>query len=362
MIEGQTREVSTKNLERAIDLLEAAPSIDLHTHMGYWEGRGLTQVFDLVAYLGDDRFTRNVEDMIAGKCKSAQLCLTSDNPVLDLTKPGNAARLYEPGEAWTEYQRQRKLVDELCEKAPMVLVTEADQIEPTFARGKLPVFLTTEGGHFVEEDLGRLDRLYQDGVRRFQPIHYVRTKLGDSQTDPALYGGLSPLGREAVTRACRLGMLLDAAHASYEAAHDMASLSSGPILLSHTMMKYHSQRFGSYHENRPRFITRAHAFLIAETGGVIGTWTCGEPYGVASLDAFAEATKKIVDTVGIDHVGWATDYINPAMPDWFDSYRRFPLICASLLDAGFSDQDLVKFIGGNALRVMRRQDPDEVVP
>ncbi len=341
------------NLNRAKEILAVHPSIDLHTHLGYWEGKGLTDVFEITRYLGDDRMERNIQEMINGPCKAAMLCVTSDNPVVDLSKPGNKSRDYQGDEAWEEYRRQRELVDDFCAKYPMEVITDPGRIEELHAAGKLAVLLTTEGGHMVEKDLGRLEQLYKDGVHRFQPIHYVRTTLGDNQTDAATYGGLSPFGKEAIREATRLGMLVDAAHASYEGAMDMARITGRPIVLSHTMMKYDSPRFGSYFEDRPRFITQNHAFLIAETGGVIGTWTCTPPFGVDTLGAFAEAVKKMVDTVGIDHVGWATDYITPAMPDWFNNYEDFPVICASLLETGFSDNDLIKFIGGNALRVMR---------
>ena len=348
-----TATVDTKNFERAKEILEHNPSMDLHSHLGYWEGKGLTDIFELCAYTSDDKFRANVEAMIAGGCKSVQLCVTADNPILDLSKPGNKSRDYKGDEAWEEYQRERALLDGFFSTMPMKLATSADDIDRIFDSGELAVFITTEGGHMVQEDTDRVEQLYKDGVRKFQPVHYVHCKLGDSQTDPSAFGGLSPLGFEAVKKAVKLGMIVDAAHASLEAAEDMARVAAGPIVLSHTMMKYNSPKFGSYLENRPRFITKRYAFVIAETDGVIGTWLCVPPYGTESLEAYAEATKKMVDTVGIDHVGWATDYIDSSMPDFFNDYKLFPTLCASLLDAGFSDQDLIKFIGGNAIRVMK---------
>lgn len=304
------------NLAKAKDILKSNPSIDLHTHLGYWEGKGLSDIFKPATYEGDDKIKANVEEMIKGKCKSLFLCVTGDNPMVDLTMPGNKKRDYQGDEAWEEYQRQRSLIDDFCQKFPMEPATKIDDIDRIFDKGKLAVFLSTEGGHMVENDLGRMEQLTKEGVHRFQPIHYVHTKLGDNQTDPSSFGGLSPLGKEAIKEAVRLGMVVDAAHASYEAAGDMAKLTAGPIILSHTMMKYDSKRFGSYLENRPRFITQDHAFLIAQTDGVIGTWPVGVPYGTDGLESFAEATKMMVDTVGINHVGWATDYIDFAMADW----------------------------------------------
>ncbi len=327
--------ISPGSLAKAREILKNNPSVDLHTHLGYWEGKGLNNLSHIITYAGDVKLKQNIEDMVAANCKSAFLCMTCDT--------------------WVEYERQKSLLDGFFETLPMKLATRIDEIDGIFEGGKLAVFLTTEGGRMVEKDPGRMKQLYKDGIRRFQPLHYVHSQLGDNQTEPPLYGGLSPLGKEATTEAVKQGMILDAGHASFETTRDMANLAAGPIVLSHTMMKYDSSRFGSYFENRPRMITRDHASLIAETGGVIGTWgAVGEPWAMNSLEAYVEATLKMVDTVGIDHVGWATDYLDFVVPDRFKSYAQFPNVCASLLEAGFSAQNLIKFIGGNALRVQKQ--------
>ena len=51
-------------------ILNKDPSVDLHTHLGYWEGRGLTDLSQIIAYSGDAGLKQNVEDMIAANCKS----------------------------------------------------------------------------------------------------------------------------------------------------------------------------------------------------------------------------------------------------------------------------------------------------
>lgn len=336
----------SKNLSRAKTILEQNPSIDMHSHLGYWEGKGLTDIFQICEYLGDDQMEKNVNQMLTGQCKAVYLAITSDNPLLDLTKPGNKTRDYKGNEAFDEYKRQMGILEDFCQRYPMEVTTDINQIEAINQKGNLAVVLTSEGGHMVQEDLKNLEILYADGLRRFQPIHYVHTKLGDSQTDPSAFGGLSPLGKEAMKEAVRLGMVVDVAHAGFECAKDMIDIAHGPVMLSHTLMKY-----GPYMENRARWVTPRHAHMIAECGGVIGSWVCGPPYGVPSADDFAVAVSKLVDEVGINHVAWATDYINPAMPDWFQNYENFPVVCGALLDVGFSDEDLIKFIGGNTIRV-----------
>ena len=339
-------QVTQENLDKATGILKNNPSIDLHSHLGYWEGKGLTDIFSICDYLGDDVMEKNVHRMINGHCKAIYLAITSDNPILDLSKPGNKTRDFKGNEAFEEYQRQMSLVQDFCSRFPMEITTDINDIEKISQAGKLAVVLTTEGGHMVQEDISNLEKLYADGLRRFQPIHYAHTKLGDSQTDPSAFGGLSPLGKEAAKEAVKLGMALDVAHGGFETAKDMIDIAAGPVFLSHTLMKY-----GPYMENRARWVTPRHAHMIAECGGVIGSWVCGPPYGVPTVNDFAVAVSMLVDEVGINHVAWATDYINPAMPDWFNNYESFPTVCAALLDVGFSESDLIKFIGGNVIRV-----------
>ncbi|TWT60939.1 dipeptidase [Rubinisphaera italica] len=261
-------------------------------------------------------------------------------------------RDWEKGEAWQFYQHMKANLDELLEIMPMEVAKHSGDIDRIYESGKVALLLSTEGGHMLENDVSRLETLYADGVRKFCPFHYVKNNLGDNGQDEPHFGGLTPLGREAIVEASRLGMVIDCAHASFESAYQIAELSTGPITFSHGFMKYNSKRFGSYLYDFPRFMSKDYAFLIAQTGGVIGTWAVAPFAGnVGSAEAFVEAVMKLADTVGIDHVAWATDYISGGMPAWFPDFTDLPKLCAMLLEGGFSDQDLAKFIGGNAIRV-----------
>ncbi len=339
-------ETTSTNLEKAKGILAGNPSIDLHSHLGLWEGKGLQGFGRLGQYVGDDTILQNVGHMIAGGCKSASVNLTSDVTLLALGEPGNKIRDYQPGEAWRDYLRQRRILQEFFATMPLQRAESANDIERIHEAGKLAVFLSVEGGHMVEDDLDLLQTLRDDGIVKFQPIHYVYSTLGDNQTDEEVHGGLTPLGKEAVGMAHDLGMVVDAAHASLKAAADMAEVTGAPIVLSHTLMKYGEGEFP------PRWISQEYAKLIADTGGMIGTWAIDKPNGVGSADEFVETVMAMIDYVGIDHVGWATDYIHVAMGPWFRDFRDFPALCAKFLDYGLSEADLVKFIGGDALRIM----------
>ncbi|MBN9990884.1 membrane dipeptidase, partial [Listeria monocytogenes] len=67
--------------------------------------------------------------------------------------------------------------------------------------------------------------------------HFKNNALGDSATDTPKWHGLSPLGREAVAEANRLGVVLDCSHASDEVLRQTVALSKAPIILSHSGMR-----------------------------------------------------------------------------------------------------------------------------
>ena len=342
---------SSANLGAATELLSKTPAIDFHTHLGLWETRGLGLEDPIGRYVGDDAIKHHAENMLAAGCKTASLNLTSDIPILQLGAPGNRSRDFTGGEAWDEYQRLIGVLNEILAFIPAGVAHTISDIPALHKEGKLALLLSVEGGHMVEGNLERLDQLKADGISKFQPMHYARTSIGDNQTDPHAHGGLSDFGREAVQYAAKLGMIIDAAHATFEATKDMAEVVQGPIVLSHTLMTYESKIVPADAPKNPRWISQEHAQLVAQTGGLTGTWAINAPYGAGSAEEFVEAVMAMIDVAGIDHICWATDLIQSGMGPWFKTYDALPGICAQFLDAGLSIKNLEKFLSGNVLRL-----------
>ena len=251
----------------AEQLISKYPAIDFHTHLGLWEARGLPPGEDrLSTYIGDERVIENVSAMLRAGLRAGWTNITSDVPIIKLGAPGNRSRDFEPGEAWSEYKRLIGNLHELLELMPAEIVETPADLDRVAAKGKLGLFLSTEGGHMIEQDLSRLETMRADGVTKFQPIHFAHCILGDAQTDPVTYGGMSDLGKTAVKAAHELGMVIDCAHATLAATRDIAEVTGAPIVISHGLM-----RFGDGESGNSRWLSREHVQLVAETGGMIGT-------------------------------------------------------------------------------------------
>jgi membrane dipeptidase len=267
-----------------------------------------------------------------------------------------------------------------------------DQALDIARRGKRFVFISMENGNPFGHDLTLMKTFYAYGVRLMGPVHFLNNELGDSATDKREWGGLSPLGKQFVAEANRMGIVLDASHASDGVLDDMLALSKAPILLSHSGVK------AIY--NHPRNIDDAHLKALADHGGVIqinaySSYMTDQPHiperdaamgalmkqmmapgkrteaqAVALTAARAEIDRKwpirratfddymkhmlhAIQVAGVDHVGVSGDFDGGGGLEGLDDVTAYPKITAALLKAGYSKADIAKVWSGNALRVMR---------
>ncbi|WP_309645826.1 dipeptidase [Phenylobacterium sp.] len=277
------------------------------------------------------------------------------------------------------------------------LATKAEDAETISKAGKRFAYISIENSSPMAGDLTLMKTFHDLGVRMMGPIHFANNDLGDSATDPKgpEFNGLSPLGKQFVAEANRLGVLLDASHASDLVLDQMLALSKAPIILSHTGAKAVF--------NHPRNIDDDRLRALAAKGGVIQinaftgymmdipknpardaalaelSKTYGAPRDVpadkreaykaarAAIDAQYPVPRATLDDLmkhilhaakvaGKDHIGISGDFDGGGGIEGFDDVSDFPVLTERLIKAGFSKEDLAKFWGGNALRVLKEAD------
>ena len=113
------------------------------------------------------------------------------------------------------------------------------------------------------------------------------------------------------------------------------------LLFSHTSVTRQPAPFS-------RLISREHATVIAQTGGVVGIWAIAPTY--ETLPGFVDGIARAVDVLGVDHVGLGSDVSGAARNAWPD-YADFPLVLRLLRLKGFADDEIGKLVGGNYVRV-----------
>ncbi|MEO1595485.1 MAG: dipeptidase [Pseudomonadota bacterium] len=206
--------------------------------------------------------------------------------------------------------------------------------------------MAAEGLHNLEGDVDNLQRLFDAGYRMAGLTHFFDNRLAGSMHGIEK-GGLTPFGRNIVTRMESLGMIVDLAHLSPAAVDEVLDMATRPVVVSHGGVK-------ALCPNN-RNLTDAQLRRIAKTDGIIGIgyW----PGAVCGLEParIAAAIRHVRDLVGIDYVALGSDY-DGTVEVAFDT-SRLALVTQALIDAGFSESEIRQVLGGNALRVFRKTLP-----
>lgn len=246
----------------------------------------------------------------------------------------------EPGEAFAFTLDRLDRVLATIESGDAVLAASPAAVLEAKRAGRLAVLPALEGADGLEGSLDNLRELHRRGVRLVQLLHFLDNELGHNQTPPYTDGGLTEFGREVVREASRLGIVVDLAHANRQTILDAIEVSEHPILFSHTGVK-------ARHDG-DRYLTDEEILAIGRDGGVIGIWP------TAAMDTIEEMVRHIDhvrDLVGVDHVGIGSDLRGMSYIDAFGEEANFRAIAYGLMDAGYSDDEIGKIMGGNFFRV-----------
>lgn len=278
--------------------------------------------------------------------------------------------------------------------ADMELALTADDAERIAAAGKRVSFISMENAAPLAKDPSLLTAYHRLGLRMLGITHVRNNDFGDSSTDPAgaEWNGLSPAGRALVQEANRLGLVLDASHASDAVFDQLLALSRAPIVLSHTSADalydhprniddarlrqlaakggvIHVNAFGGYLVNIPKIPERETAMdalgekygpesrlavdrvpaYLAERRAIEARY----PVKRATFDDYMAHVLHILKVAGVDHVGIGADWDGGGGVAGLEDVSALPKITEALLAAGYTEQDVRKIWSGNLLRVIR---------
>jgi microsomal dipeptidase-like Zn-dependent dipeptidase len=236
--------------------------------------------------------------------------------------------------------------------------------------GKIAIVHTLEGAHPLDGDPDRLEVLASRGVAMITLAHFYDNGLvahvdgvprdllvrhvcnfdfGDGGT-PAL----TDLGRAVLRRMAELRMVVDVTHCTPAAREEIYAEMGRerPIVASHVGVA----RF----RDDPYNLTDDEIREIAATGGAVGVifltyWLSAEHPG-DGLPAIWRTLEHVHDLTGSwDHVMLGTDFdgfTDP--PDDVRDASELGAVTRMLLERGVSEVDVMKILGGNAMRVLQR--------
>jgi membrane dipeptidase len=287
---------------------------------------------------------------------------------------------------------QAALIRRLVARFPETFrfATTADEIEAAHEDGRIAALIGLEGGHAIEGSLDVLRSLHDLGVRYITLTHSKTHDWADSATDAPRHDGLSPFGELVVREMNRLGVMVDLSHVSEATMMDALDITRAPVIFSHSstraltdhprnvpeavlrrlpqnggiimityVPRFVNEEVRLWETDRDSLASRLRAAFPDDTAGfraaMRDSMAARNPAPVATLSDVADHIDYAVEIVGADHVGLGSDYdgIDYA-PQGLEDVSTFPALLAELLRRGYSEEDLAKIAGRNALRVMRQ--------
>ncbi|PLP97554.1 peptidase M19 [Cupriavidus pauculus] len=283
--------------------------------------------------------------MRAGGMNVVCFAVVMDTPVTRVSsdrKRFEAWRQPEPGELYRMSQQAFERAKALVQHEGLDVITQGSALRSADVAAPRAI-IASEGADFIEGRLDRVDEAFhQHQLRQLQLTHYRVNEVGDIQTETPVHGGLTDFGADVIRRCNTLGIVIDVAHGTYDLVKRAASVTTKPLVLSHTALATHPG-------TRSRLITPDHARVVASSGGVIGIWPNAGTF--RDLQDMANGFKRLADIVGVDHVGLGTDMLGFISPPVFQSYEQLPTLGNALLKAGFSQSETEQMLGGNYRRV-----------
>ena len=302
--------------------------------------------------------------------------------------------------------RQIDSLDAVIKRNPDKIVKVADtkEVLKTVKQNKIAALIGLEGGHQFENDLGKLEALYNRGVRYITLTWNNSTPWATSASDETNpegaknsegKKGLTAFGKQVVQKMNSLGMMVDISHVGEQTFYDVIATTSKPVIASHSsvytlcphkrnlkdeQIKAIAKNGGVIQINfnsgfiDPTVEPRETAFLEkhkAEIDSLVKTGMfqydaeesmyrkyTDESYELrAPFDFVIQHIEYAINLVGVDYVGIGSDFDGIFQPPkQLDDVTDYVKITKVLVEKGYSEKDIDKILGGNLLRVLKANE------
>lgn len=264
--------------------------------------------------------------------------------------------------------------DERASEGRFAIVRTPSQLERAIDDGRLAAIMHIEGCEAVDVNLENLETLYQAGVRSLGVCWSRPNIFGTGvpfayNISPDIGPGLTNAGRRLVEYCDEMGIIVDSAHLNAQGFFDIASISSKPLVVTH------SSAFSLSPSSRG--LTDEQLDTVAQSGGVVGvTFNVPDLAGPTGNDAQSIARKVNIGErenpdeplseiealaahilyigrrIGFEHTAIGSDFDGCLIPDEIKDVCDLHKLVEILKNAGLSSRELDCVCCKNWLRVI----------
>lgn len=215
-------------------------------------------------------------------------------------------------------------------------------------KGRRSIMLGIENGLALNHDISNVRYFARRGVVYITLCHNGDNDICDSARGCNTHGGVSRFGEQVIKEMNRCGIMVDLSHAGEKSFYDALSISSKPIVCSHSNCKALC--------DVPRNLTDDQLRALAKHGGVAHItlyhgFLRNDSQEATVMDAIAHL-EHAISIMGIEHVGLGTDFDGDGGIRGLADSSELINFTLHLLRRRYSERDIARIWGGNWLRVM----------
>lgn len=224
----------------------------------------------------------------------------------------------------------------------------SDNIETS---SETKVILSIENGSAISGDLDNVEYFYNKGVRIASITWNDDNELGcgaKTKND----NGLTELGKKYVNKLNDYGILVDVSHLSEKSFWEVVSITNKPIIATHSNV-YNLCK-------NPRNLKDEQIKAIAKSGGIIGICFYSDFLNNqkrANIKDIVKHIKYIKDLVGIDYIGFGSDFDGMNVKKTAEGVENISFInniTEELKRQCFSCEEIVKIMWNNWSNVLKK--------
>lgn len=245
------------------------------------------------------------------------------------------------------YRPYAYFMEELArQKERIVLCRTMADLDAAAEQRKAGAFLALEGAEGIQCDPGRLDELYNMGIRMVTLTWNANNALAGSAKEDG--PGLSRQGREFVRKAQGLGIMVDVSHISDRAFWDIMDIAERPVVASHS----NSRRLCGHGRN----LTDEQFLALCQLNGSAGlnlySYFLAED-GNADLETVYRHLDHFLTLSGGGHVALGGDLDGcDSLPKGFRSLRDHMKLTDLLEEKEFSPEMILEITSKTLKKVV----------
>ena len=237
------------------------------------------------------------------------------------------------------------------------VVRKAAEVEGCLRDGVVAAILHFEGAENLGPGPGTLEEAYERGLRSLglvwsRPNAYAHGVPFRFPSSPDTGPGLTEAGRDLVRECNRLGVMIDLSHLNERGFWEVAEISNAPLVATHS--NAHALCASS------RNLTDPQLEAIRDSDGMVGVNFAvsflredGRDDADTPLEAVVRHVDYLVERLGIDRVGFGSDFDGAMVPEAIGDASGLPKLLAALREHGYGVPELRKLAHENWVRVLR---------